>query len=76
LCGVFTGGTTGTLYLNGVQVATGTVTYSFDSSSGNLIGNWESGSGGNPFKGYINDARIYNRALSASEIAGMYLVHN
>jgi hypothetical protein len=37
----------------------------------------ENGSGYNlNFKGKINDVRIYNRALSAGEIAGMYKVHN
>jgi len=70
----------GTLYVNGVAVST----YSTAASQLYVASSsaWRVGKGygftGSPdsFVGRVDDVRIYNRALSASEIAQMYLVHN
>ena len=62
-------GTSGSTYLNGVLQGT---------TTGTVLGNtnnidWGGGIGGvDAFSGYLDDARIYNRALSASEVQGLY----
>ncbi len=64
-------GSTGTLYVDGVPVATNTGMTLNPSSLGNTTQNWigRSEYSGDPyFNGQIDDFRIYNRALSASEI--------
>jgi len=60
------------LFINGVEVAqsggqTGTPNFV---ASLNYIGKWTTG--GYEFKGLIDDVRVYNRALSATEIAALY----
>ena len=72
LAGVYDG-TTWRLYRNGIQV----------SSSAHPIGavtvtvNWAIGATGDGtsrwFSGAIDDVRIYNRALSAAEVADLHL---
>ncbi|MCR4330073.1 MAG: DUF2341 domain-containing protein [Candidatus Roizmanbacteria bacterium] len=62
-----------TNYLNGVQTATGTGS-SATVSTNNLplrIGNWAS-TGGRQFNGSIDEVRIYNRALSPTEVRALY----
>ncbi|MDE2001465.1 MAG: LamG domain-containing protein [Patescibacteria group bacterium] len=66
-------GSTVTHYVNGVQTATGSGSGSTITTN-NLplvIGNWSSG-GGRSFNGSIDDVRIYNRALSATEAGSLY----
>jgi hypothetical protein len=60
------------LYWNGQPVATNVVgAQAIAVSSSNLrIGNDDSGN--TPFDGWIDEAAVYNRALSAAEIAGIY----
>ena len=74
LVGVYDGVDTTQFYLNGVQVGTNTLV-GFGgvlNSKGNFaIG----GSGGaNVFNGSIDDVRVYNRKLSASEIQELYVL--
>lgn len=61
-------------YLNGQIVGTNTQAYNFISYSGVLrIGIQNSfGTLANPFKGEIDDLRIYNRALSDAEVVALY----
>jgi fibronectin type 3 domain-containing protein len=59
------------LYVNGVlQETFEVIALGTDASANTVIGGTGEGSGGNndPFKGKIDDLRIYNRALSAAEI--------
>jgi fibronectin type 3 domain-containing protein len=60
-------GSTARFYLDGTEVANRSVTYSVGSSN-----NWRIGAYGSPaggfFDGLIDNIRIYNRALSASEV--------
>jgi prepilin-type N-terminal cleavage/methylation domain-containing protein len=63
-------GTTSLLYVNGVQKGTpgsvsGAIVSSVTANIGSYTGIW-------PFSGLIDDVRIYNRALSAAEIQGLY----
>jgi hypothetical protein len=63
-----------TLYVNGVDVATGlTSTRTFVYPSKNLGGNtlppWQSYG---PYQGLLDEVSIYNRALSAAEVAAIY----
>ncbi|GKS64187.1 hypothetical protein YTPLAS72_14910 [Nitrospira sp.] len=62
-----------TLYLDGAAVATLSTTDSISYSLGTdtYIGKHANGSTNFNFAGKIDDARIYNRALSASEIASL-----
>jgi hypothetical protein len=75
LAGTFNGSVE-VLYINGAPVGSVAVSYPIqDGITSNFIVGYDSAFG-TRFKGYINDLRLYNRALSASEIAGMYLAHN
>lgn len=68
-------GSTGKLYVDGVQIATNTSMTLNPSSLGNTTQNWigRSEFSGDPyFNGQIDDFRIYSRALSASEISALY----
>lgn len=56
-----------TFYINGVLI--GYQAYAFTSITKLVIG---SGNGGNAFKGLIDDVRIYNTALTPSQVAGLY----
>jgi hypothetical protein len=62
-------GTTGTLYIDGVQCGTGTVT-----AIGNAAGTVDIGrfASAYHFNGLIDDVRLYNRVLTASEVAALY----
>ena len=58
-------------YGNGVLVAT-TSLGNFGSVSSSQPARIGASPNGNPFKGIIDDVRIYNRALSASEVESLY----
>ena len=64
-------GTTMREYINGVQVGTlaGAFTPSILTTTGGYNIDQEEGE---YFPGLINDVRVYNRALSATQIAAMY----
>src|SRR5262249_8731703 len=63
-------GSTLTLYRNGVAVATSTASGTLSPNSGTLqIG---ASQFGEYFKGLIDEVRIYNKALSATEIQTIY----
>ncbi|HEY6020469.1 MAG TPA: LamG domain-containing protein, partial [Candidatus Paceibacterota bacterium] len=63
-------GTTGTLYIDGVQCSSGTLT-AIGNGSGTIdIGRFSSGY---YFKGAIDDVRIYKRVLSPSEVKQLYI---
>ena len=60
-----------TLYINGTSVASTPYTAGlFNSSAHVIVG--DNANGGNPFNGQIDDVRIYNRALSATEVSALY----
>jgi subtilisin family serine protease len=63
-------GTTGTLYRNGGAVASGAYSFGTDPDAAVVFGACQA-NGGNPFNGALDDVRIYNRALSPEEIAGL-----
>ena len=62
----------GKLYRNGSLVASGLGTSTTFGSTQFIIGGNPSGGGSSVFPGSIDDLRIYNRALSASEIVQLY----
>ncbi len=65
-------GTTGTLYLNGVAVATGSITITPAMIAPTLHYLGKSQFAADPFfNGAIDDFRIYNRALSAAEVSAL-----
>jgi hypothetical protein len=74
LAGTFDG-TTVRLYLDGQQVGTGTpagtsaIDYGPGGGSFGIDGFWSSGCEGGSFGGNIDELRVYDRALSATEIA-------
>jgi hypothetical protein len=67
-------GNTGTLYVNGAQVGQNTAMTLNPSSLGNTTNNWLGRSQyADPFlDGQLDEFRIYNRALSASEILALF----
>lgn len=62
-------GTTGTLYIDGVQCGTGTLTAIANGGGTIDIGRFSSSY---YFTGRIDDVRLYSRALGADEILAMY----
>jgi hypothetical protein len=68
-----------TLYVNGIEVRTGVTSLEtfvypskdFGNSYGNAFGIYQFDTYG-PYKGLLDEVSIYNRALSASEIAAIY----
>lgn len=60
-------GNTSTLYRDGQVVGTSAFSFGADPSSALTLGACEA-DGGNPWKGYIDDVRLYNRALTAAEV--------
>jgi hypothetical protein len=64
-------GTTGTLFVDGVEVATGTVPVIGNGSGTVEIGSFGGGTSYN-FKGTIDDVRVYDRTLSPDEVAQLY----
>lgn len=68
-------GNTGTMYVNGASVATNTSMTLSPSSLGTTTNNWigRSQFSADPYlNGAIDEFRLYNRALSASEIQTLY----
>ena len=68
---------TGTLYVDGVSVATNTAMTLRPSNLGNTANNWIARSAFTQdplFSGLIDDFRVYNRALTAAEITALYAV--
>ena len=63
-------GKTNRLYINGKLVSSGSATLSIGSAPF-LIGAWDTAFA-EPFMGAVDDVRIYNRALSASEVSTLY----
>lgn len=66
---IYNSASTATLYVDGAFVTTIAIVLDLQTSPIGSIGNW---SGGNYWAGHINSLRIYNRALSASEIRQNY----
>lgn len=58
-------------YINGAAGGTASIT-ALGSVSGAAAASIGSGSGSYPFIGKIDDVRLYNRALSASEVQGLF----
>jgi hypothetical protein len=77
LCTTVTAGGKHVLYINGVQAGTGSTQSGIISDSAGSpfttlrIGHRNAASVGYAFKGIIDDFRVYNRALSASEAAAL-----
>lgn len=57
-------------YVNGVDV--GTVSAAMVSNTNILAIGWDAQNGSQQFAGSIDEVRIYNRALSANEVASLY----
>lgn len=66
-----TDGTNFVLYVNGVQVNSKSSTFTALTYAGSDYIGQGAGSGGY-FNGQLDDVRIYNRALSATEVAALY----
>ncbi len=64
-------GTAMTFYLDGVQVGTDTFSGTRQAGSKVLLGN-STTAGSRQLNGLMDDARIYNRALSAAEVLALY----
>lgn len=62
-------GTTKILYLDGVQIAQGNATDSYDTHAVYLGADQNNGTIVEQFNGTLDDLRVYNRALTAVEIA-------
>ncbi|NLH16751.1 MAG: hypothetical protein GX455_09235, partial [Phycisphaerae bacterium] len=60
-------GTLSTMYLNGASIGSDLFSFASDTASALTIGACEA-NGGNPWKGAIDDVRIYDRALTAAEV--------
>jgi len=68
-------GTAQKLYMNGIEVASGSTTFTLShATSTDLTIGQISGSTDYFTKGSIDDIRIYNRALTASEISSLYSI--
>ena len=67
-------GTQTDLYVDGAFVTGSTLTAdgSALNNAASGIGDWDGGGSTHPHQGTLDDARIYNRALSAAEIADLY----
>lgn len=65
-------GTNAAYYHNGVKVGEYSCTGTIDNNSNTLYIGTNSGPSTDPFKGDLDEIRIYNRALSASEIQTLY----
>jgi len=73
ICGIINSGFVTQLYINGILVGVSSsiipITINLTPSTMMWIGRSATG---NAFKGYIDDVRIYNKALSASEVYQLY----
>ena len=67
---VQTGSSGRKLYVNGVEVASDTLPQAANGTGACLIGG--AGAGSELFGGRIDDVRLYNRALSASEVQALF----
>ena len=65
-------GTAGTIYLNGVQAATGSVDAIANTTGVCEIGRYGDFGGGFYFNGWLADLGLWNRALTAPEAAELY----
>ena len=65
-------GTTGTVYAEGVQLATGTVATVGNTADVLSLGRYSTGGGGYYLHGRMSDAAIWNRALTPNEIRTLY----
>ena len=65
-------GTVGTIYLNGVQAATGSVAAIANTTGVCEIGRYGDFGGGYYFNGWLSDVGLWNRALTAPEAAELY----
>ncbi len=72
--GVFSSPTSRTIYVNGVQWATNTVSVTLNTISQQRTVGKLPGTATNRFSGAIDEVRIYNRALSATEIQNLYMI--
>jgi hypothetical protein len=61
-------GTTGTLYGNGLPAASNDFSLGPDTEAAVVFGACQA-AGGNPYNGALDEVRLYNRALSAEEVA-------
>lgn len=69
--GVYNGSTV-TSYINGVSVASGPITGTLLSGDNNFSIGYNLASTSDYLTGYINDVRLYKRALSQSELTTIY----
>ena len=60
-------GTTAKLYSDGQQVTSGPMTFGSDTTAGLVFGACQ-GNGENPFKGALDDVRLYDEALNADQV--------
>jgi prepilin-type N-terminal cleavage/methylation domain-containing protein len=67
----YSGGTSVTMYINGIPNTVAISQLNLVNSSGAAIG-WTTSGYSSYFSGSIDDVRIYNRALSAAEVQALY----
>ena len=73
ICVVITTNSSMALYVNGVLKQTLTNAISFNGSNKLFIGaDYDSSGAGNPFIGRVDQVRVFNKALSASEVTTLY----
>ena len=73
ICVVITTNSSMALYVNGVLKETLTNAISFNGSNKLFIGaDYDSSGAGNPFIGRVDQVRVFNKALSASEVTTLY----
>jgi hypothetical protein len=65
-------GTTGTVYAEGVQLATGTVAAVGNTADVLTLGRYTTAGGGYSFNGRMSDAAVWNRSLTPNEIRRLY----
>ncbi len=63
-------GSTATMYRNGLPIGTDGFSFGYNTESTLTIGACEV-NGGNPWNGMIDEVRLYNRALTAEEVAAL-----
>lgn len=64
------------LYVNGEYIMSTTNSTSIGNTSASLVVGYDNAASGRYFNGYFDDYRIYNRALSATEIKQLYNLSN
>ena len=70
---VFASATSRKLYLNGTEVKSNTSSVTFANTNQQLrIGRLAGSTSTNYFHGYIDDARVYDKALTTDEIMALY----